>query len=68
MPIIPEKQNVDQLDAEKQRALERKIDADIEAARVLIFQRHDRRGPVRPHEPEQRGGIERRARVAKEDT
>lgn len=41
----------------------RKIDAGIAETERLLHQRHDRRGPVRPHEPEQRDGFDRRARV-----
>lgn len=50
--------------SEDQQVLESRIDAAIRETQRLLHERHDRRGPVRPHEPEQRGGFDRRARVA----
>lgn len=47
-----------------QKALEAEIDAQILLLKRLLAERYDRRGPVRPHEPEQRSGFDRRARSA----
>lgn len=50
--------------SDDQKTLEAKIDAQILLTKRLLHERHDRRGPVRPHEPEQRSGFDRRARSA----
>jgi hypothetical protein len=44
--------------------LEATIDARIAETRRLLHARHDRRGPVRPHDPERRDGFDRRAKVS----
>jgi hypothetical protein len=49
--------------SDDQKALEAKIDAGIAETQRLLHDRHDRRGPVRAHEPENRGGFDRRAKV-----
>ena len=50
--------------SEDQQVLESRIDAAIRETQRLLHERHDRRGPVRPHDPEQRGGFDRRGKVA----
>lgn len=44
--------------------LNKKVDADIAALEEALRKKYDRRQDAQQHEPEQRGGFDRRARVA----
>jgi hypothetical protein len=58
--------NYDQPTEEERRLLNEELDKAMAIAKVevLLRQHYDRRGKVRQHEPEQRGGFDRRAMVA----
>lgn len=48
----------------KKKALEDQVDAAIAQTQKLLHQRHDRRGPIKDHDPENRSGFDRRAKVS----
>jgi hypothetical protein len=60
MPVIPETTVPDPV---KQKALNAKIDAAIAELERALRAKRDRRGPEVAHDPERRGGFDRRDKL-----